>query len=103
MSSSSRSASISAAGTLAASTPNSSSLAAARIFFTASSLWPEANAIHSDLNGLSFRKEQVGGRTRIRATGKVNGGGERVVLYAEEGDIHISAQSLNPMISPAVP
>ena len=64
---------------------------------------PDANAIHSDLNGLSFRKEQVGGRTRIRATGKVNGGGERVVLYAEEGDIHITAQSLNPMISPAVP
>jgi len=58
---------------------------------------PEANAIHSDLNGLSFRKEQVGGRTRIRATGKINGGGERVELYAEDGSINISSQVITPV------
>jgi hypothetical protein len=43
------------------------------------------------------RREQVGNKTRIRATGKINGGGERVELYAEEGDIHISAQNIAPM------
>ena len=64
---------------------------------------PDDNTIQSDFTGLSIRREQVNGRTRIRASGKVNGGGERVVLYAEEGDIHISAQSVNPIISPASP
>jgi DUF4097 and DUF4098 domain-containing protein YvlB len=60
-----------------------------------------ANAIHTDFAGLTFRREQVGNKTRIRATGKVNGGGERVVLFAEEGDIHIGGQSSNPILSPA--
>jgi hypothetical protein len=32
----------------------------------------------------------------VRATGKVNGGGERVELYAEDGDIHITTQSAAP-------
>lgn len=53
----------------------------------------DANAIQSDFAGLSIQKEQIGGRTRIRATGKINGGGDRIDLYAEEGDIHITAQS----------
>lgn len=58
---------------------------------------PDANAIHSDFTGLSIKKEQVGSRTRIRATGKINGGGERVSLYAEGGDIHILSQTANPI------
>ncbi len=58
---------------------------------------PDANAIHSDFTGLQFKKEQVGGKTRIRATGKLNGGGERVDLYAEEGDIHISNVTSSPV------
>lgn len=63
---------------------------------------PDENGIHSDFGGLSVKREQVGTKTRIRATGKINGGGERVELYAEEGDIHISQQSTSPMtISPA--
>jgi DUF4097 and DUF4098 domain-containing protein YvlB len=57
----------------------------------------DANAIHSDFTGLSIKRDQVGGRTRIRATGKVNGGGERVELYAEEGDIHMTTQIGSPI------
>ena len=58
---------------------------------------PEVNEMHIDFNGITVRREQVGNKTRIRATGKINGGGERVELYAEEGDIHISAQTLTPI------
>jgi DUF4097 and DUF4098 domain-containing protein YvlB len=57
---------------------------------------PESNAIHSDFAGLTIKKEQVGNKTRIHATGKLNGGGERVDLVAEEGDIHISNASTGP-------
>jgi DUF4097 and DUF4098 domain-containing protein YvlB len=53
----------------------------------------EANAIRSDFRGLTTTREQVGGKTRIHATGKINGGGEKLVLYAEEGDIHLSLQT----------
>ena len=51
---------------------------------------PNTNVIHSDFAGLTIKKEQVGDKTRIHATGKINGGGERIELFAEEGDIHIS-------------
>ena len=57
---------------------------------------PDTNAIESDFNGLTIRRETVGQRTRIRATGKVNGGGQHVTLYAEEGDIRIVQQSSVP-------
>ncbi|HEX7190267.1 MAG TPA: DUF4097 family beta strand repeat-containing protein [Thermoanaerobaculia bacterium] len=50
---------------------------------------PETNGIRSDFPGLNIRRDQVGKKTRIRATGKVNGGGDRVSLYAEDGDITI--------------
>jgi len=50
---------------------------------------PDTNGIHSDFPGLNIRREQIGKKTRIRATGKVNGGGDRVSLYAEDGDITI--------------
>ena len=58
---------------------------------------PDANEMHIDFTGLTVRREQVGAKTRIHATGKINGGGERVELYAEEGDIHISAQTITPV------
>jgi DUF4097 and DUF4098 domain-containing protein YvlB len=58
---------------------------------------PDVNEMHIDFNGISIRREQVGNKTRIRATGKINGGGERIELYAEEGDIHISAQNVTPI------
>jgi DUF4097 and DUF4098 domain-containing protein YvlB len=51
----------------------------------------DADPIFSDFNGLHIRKEQVGGKTRVRATGKINGGGEKLELYAEEGTIRISS------------
>jgi DUF4097 and DUF4098 domain-containing protein YvlB len=57
----------------------------------------DANTIHSDFAGLQIKSDQVGSRTRIHATGKVNGGGERVELYAEEGDIHISNLTASPV------
>jgi len=53
----------------------------------------DADAIRSDFNGLAIRKEQVGAKTKVHATGKINGGGERVELYAIEGTISISSQS----------
>lgn len=55
----------------------------------------DADAIYSDFTGLTIRKEQVGAKTKVHATGKINGGGERLELYAEEGTIHISS-SLAP-------
>ena len=63
---------------------------------------PDVNVIDSDLNGLTLRRESVGRRTKIRATGKVNGGGQRIVLYAEEGDIHINEQA-PVLVSPQQP
>jgi DUF4097 and DUF4098 domain-containing protein YvlB len=52
-----------------------------------------ANTIRSEFGGLSVQRDQiVGGRTRIRATGKINGGGERVELFAENGGIQITTQ-----------
>jgi len=45
--------------------------------------------IDSDLQGFSISREQVGNRVRIRATGKVNGGGDRLELRTEDGNIQI--------------
>jgi DUF4097 and DUF4098 domain-containing protein YvlB len=52
----------------------------------------DATPITSDYHGLTIKRDQFNGRTRIHATGKVNGGGERVELYAEEGTVHLGAQ-----------
>ena len=52
---------------------------------------PASHAIVSDVPGLSISREQVGGgKTRIRATGKINGGGERMELNATDGGIRIT-------------
>src|SRR5438552_1385773 len=64
---------------------------------------PDANAIRSDFNGLTIKREQVGSKTRIHATGKLNGGGDRVELFAEEGDIHISNVATSPVTVMAPP
>jgi DUF4097 and DUF4098 domain-containing protein YvlB len=50
---------------------------------------PDANTILSDIEGLSIQKEPFGTKTRVRATGKLNGGGEKVVLNAIDGGIRI--------------
>jgi DUF4097 and DUF4098 domain-containing protein YvlB len=62
---------------------------------------PAADSIRIDFPGLSVQREQVGGRTRIRATGKMNGGGERVELAATDGGIQIMTDA--PRVSPMVP
>jgi DUF4097 and DUF4098 domain-containing protein YvlB len=58
---------------------------------------PDAEVLHSDFNGLQIRKEQVGGKTRVHATGKINGGGERLELTTDDGTIHITSQATNPI------
>jgi DUF4097 and DUF4098 domain-containing protein YvlB len=55
----------------------------------------DANMIVSELPGLTIQREQIaGGKTRIRATGKFNGGGDRIELSAEGGGIRIISQPL---------
>lgn len=56
----------------------------------------DANPIHSDFSGLSIRRERLNGKTKVRATGKINGGGDRVELYSEEGNIHLAIQPAGP-------
>lgn len=52
---------------------------------------PDKNSIRSDFPGLSLlRREQIGsGKTLIRMTGRINGGGERIEIFAEDGNIQI--------------
>ncbi len=59
---------------------------------------PTGDTIHSDIPGLSVTREQVGGTTRVRAVGKINGGGEKVVLKATGGDIRISTGRVGPTV-----
>jgi DUF4097 and DUF4098 domain-containing protein YvlB len=62
---------------------------------------PSAHSIRSDIPGLSVQREQVGAKTRIRATGRLNGGGEKLELQAQDGGIHIAVDA--PRVSPQVP
>ena len=59
---------------------------------------PKSDTILSEIPGLTIRREQVAGQTRVRATGKINGGGERVVLYAVGGDIRITTGTVSPTV-----
>jgi len=59
---------------------------------------PDADTFLSDIPGLSLSREQVGGKTRVRATGKINGGGEKIVLHATDGDIRISTGPVPPTV-----
>lgn len=52
-----------------------------------------AHTIRSSIPGLTIRREQVGGKTIVSATGKLNGGGERIELRAENGSIVIGARA----------
>ena len=61
---------------------------------------PSAHAIVSDVPGLSISREQVGNKTRIRATGKINGGGERMELNATDGGIRITTGPVGPTVVP---
>jgi hypothetical protein len=55
----------------------------------------EANRIRSDFN-LTVRREAANGKTRLHATGKINGGGDRIELFAEDGSINITTQVPRP-------
>lgn len=60
---------------------------------------PTGDTIVSDIPGLSISRDQIGGgKTRVHATGKLNGGGARVVLEATGGDIRISTQPAGPTV-----
>ncbi len=55
----------------------------------------DAVGIHSDFPGLTVKRDQFNGKTRVRATGKIGGGGEKVELFAEDGEIQIGQQGLS--------
>jgi DUF4097 and DUF4098 domain-containing protein YvlB len=57
----------------------------------------DANVFQSDFPGLTVKREQAAGKTRVHITGKINGGGDRVMIYAEEGNVRISAQTSAPI------
>jgi DUF4097 and DUF4098 domain-containing protein YvlB len=61
---------------------------------------PAAHMIKSDIPGLSISREQVGDKTRIRATGKINGGGDRMVLEANDGGIRLTRGPVGPTVVP---
>jgi DUF4097 and DUF4098 domain-containing protein YvlB len=59
----------------------------------------DANRIRSDFN-LTVRREVANGKTRLHATGKINGGGGRIELFAEDGSINISSQAIGSTALP---
>lgn len=59
---------------------------------------PDSDTFLSDIPGLTITREVVGGRTRVRAVGKVNGGGPKVVLHATGGDIRIATGRVAPTV-----
>lgn len=61
---------------------------------------PTAHTIVSDVPGLSISREQVGNKTRIRATGKINGGGAPMELEATDGGIRITTGPVGPTVLP---
>ena len=59
---------------------------------------PTDDTFASDIPGLTITRAQVGGSTRVRAVGKINGGGEKLVLQATGGDIRISTGRVGPTL-----
>ena len=57
----------------------------------------DANRIRSDFNLSVQREVSSGGKTRLHATGQINGGGDRIELYAEDGSINISQKVITPI------
>ena len=56
---------------------------------------PDRHVIRSDFHGLAIKREQVGNLTKVTATGKINGGGERLSLHAEDGGIQLLTKPSN--------
>jgi hypothetical protein len=63
-------------------------------------LTDDANAekIHVDLQGLTIQKDEFAGRTRIRARGKVNGGGEHVQLFVDGGNVQVRSAARSVVV-----
>lgn len=59
---------------------------------------PNSDTIVSDIPGLALSRDTVNGKTRVRAVGKINGGGEKVTLMATDGDIRISTGTVPPTV-----
>jgi DUF4097 and DUF4098 domain-containing protein YvlB len=59
---------------------------------------PKSDTIFSQIPGLTITREPAGAKTRVRATGKLNGGGQRIVLRATDGDINISEAEARPTV-----
>jgi DUF4097 and DUF4098 domain-containing protein YvlB len=59
----------------------------------------DSNRIRSDFN-LTISREVSNGKTRLHATGKINGGGDRIELFAEDGSINISSQAIGASTLP---
>lgn len=57
---------------------------------------PDTHMVRSDFAGFSVKREQFEGKTRIRATGKINGGGEKLEIYAEDGGVQVQSLSSAP-------
>lgn len=65
---------------------------------------PNGDTFLSDIPGLSISKEQIeGGKTRVRATGRLNNGGEKLVLEATNGDIRITTAPPSAAVSRRAP
>lgn len=50
------------------------------------------HTISSEIPGLTITRETVDGRLRLRAVGKINGGGARIELHAENGGVQITSK-----------
>jgi hypothetical protein len=58
-----------------------------------------AHTIESQLSGLTIsRTKETEGRVRVRATGRINGGGEKVMLQASGGSIRIITAPSGPAL-----
>ncbi|MGK2859831.1 MAG: hypothetical protein ACSLFQ_21755 [Thermoanaerobaculia bacterium] len=56
-----------------------------------------ANRVESDFPGLTVVRERVGDRMRVRATGKVNGGGPVMTIVADSGNIQLRRAPDSPV------
>jgi hypothetical protein len=59
---------------------------------------PAAHTIQADFPGLSISRDEVDGKTRIRATGRINGGGDRVSVQATDGSIRVMSTPVGPTV-----
>lgn len=59
----------------------------------------ESHRIESAIPGLKIERQRVGDKTKIRASGTFNGGGERLVIVAENGNVNITTKPVADLIA----